>query len=261
MRRRTRSRSRRNRVAARPRRSGCGRWVASSVAMPALHSSAPHAGVGTMTSGARRRNGRRRLLDARAVIVILKVMAAVAPLVFVGVGERQLPAWTRARRVRLLGWIAAVGLIVYGGVLTFIGLLVEGGVVHAAETPTSEPLLGTRSSGTPGSHYGGLHSPWPSGTAARARPIRPRNGRTMLRPRSLGPVRRSRGLGTSWSQSPGGVSRRPSGPGAASDLRIDQVQQTGSLVLYAVGQPCRQDGQAPPFDLSLVDRAEASVCA
>jgi len=31
------------------------------------------------------------------VIVVLKVMAAIAPLVFVGVGAGQLPAWTRGR--------------------------------------------------------------------------------------------------------------------------------------------------------------------
>ena len=67
------------------------------------------------------------------VIVVLKVMAAIAPLVFVGVGAGQLPAWTRGRWPRLLGWIAAVVLTIYGGVLAVVGLLVEGGVVDAAE--------------------------------------------------------------------------------------------------------------------------------
>jgi hypothetical protein len=74
------------------------------------------------------------------VIVVLKIIAAVAPLVFVGVGSGQLPAWTRARRTRLLGWIAAVGLTVYGGVLTVVGLLVEAGLIHAADDADQHAL-------------------------------------------------------------------------------------------------------------------------
>jgi hypothetical protein len=67
-------------------------------------------------------------------------MAAVAPLVFVGVGEGRLPAWTTARQARLLGWIAAVGLIVYGGLLTVIGLLVEAGLIRAADDADQHAL-------------------------------------------------------------------------------------------------------------------------
>jgi hypothetical protein len=74
------------------------------------------------------------------VMVVLKVVAAVAPLVFVGVGAGQLPAWTRGRRTRLLGWIAAVGLTVYGGVLMVVGLLVEAGVVDAADDADQRAL-------------------------------------------------------------------------------------------------------------------------
>jgi hypothetical protein len=74
------------------------------------------------------------------VIVVLKVMGAVAPLVFVGVGAGQLPAWTRARRTRPLGWIAAVGLTVYGGVLMVAGLLVEAGVVDVADDADERAL-------------------------------------------------------------------------------------------------------------------------
>jgi hypothetical protein len=74
------------------------------------------------------------------VIVILKVIGAVAPPVFAGVGAGQLPAWTRARRTRLLGWIAAVGLTVYGGVLSVAGLLVEAGVVDAADDADERAL-------------------------------------------------------------------------------------------------------------------------
>jgi hypothetical protein len=64
------------------------------------------------------------------VIVVLKLAGAGAPLVFVGDGR--LPAWTRSRRTRALGWAAAVGLTVYGGVLSVAGWLVEAGVLDAA---------------------------------------------------------------------------------------------------------------------------------
>jgi hypothetical protein len=65
------------------------------------------------------------------MIVVLKLVGAVAPLVFVGVGH--LPAWTSSRPMRALGWAAAVGLTLYGGVLSVAGLLVEAGVVVAAD--------------------------------------------------------------------------------------------------------------------------------
>ena len=67
------------------------------------------------------------------LITVAKLVAAVAPLVLVGVGARQLPAWTRAQPMRLLGWIVAIGLTVYGGVLTVVGLLVEADVINAAD--------------------------------------------------------------------------------------------------------------------------------
>jgi len=65
------------------------------------------------------------------VIVALKLVGALAPLIFVGVGH--FPAWTRSRRTRALGWAAAVGLTVYGGVLSVAGWLVEAGVVDDAD--------------------------------------------------------------------------------------------------------------------------------
>ena len=52
----------------------------------------------------------------------------------------QLPAWTRGQWARLLGWIAAVGLTIYGGVLTAVGLLVQGGVVDAADDADQRAL-------------------------------------------------------------------------------------------------------------------------
>ena len=67
------------------------------------------------------------------LITVAKLVGAVAPLVLVGVGARQLPAWTRAQPMRVLGWIVAIGLTVYGGVLTVVGLLVEADVINAAD--------------------------------------------------------------------------------------------------------------------------------
>ena len=66
------------------------------------------------------------------VIVVCKLIVAAAPLVFAGVGRTRLPAWTRARWLRKLGWATAVGLTAYGGLLTFVGLLVEAGVLDPA---------------------------------------------------------------------------------------------------------------------------------
>jgi hypothetical protein len=74
------------------------------------------------------------------VIVVLKVMGAGAPVVFVGGAAGHFPAWTRAPRVRALGWIVAVGLIVYGGVLSVAGLLVEAGVIAVADDADEHAL-------------------------------------------------------------------------------------------------------------------------
>jgi Protein of unknown function (DUF3995) len=74
------------------------------------------------------------------VIVILKLVGAGAPLVFAGIGGGQLSAWTKARWMRTLGWVAAVGLTVYGGVLTLAGLLVEAGVLEAADDADERAL-------------------------------------------------------------------------------------------------------------------------
>jgi hypothetical protein len=79
--------------------------------------------------------GRERsggVVAALWAIVVLKLVGAIAPLVFAGVGADRLPAWTRGRSTRLLGWIAAIGLALYGSVLTVAGLLVEAGVVEPA---------------------------------------------------------------------------------------------------------------------------------
>jgi Protein of unknown function (DUF3995) len=67
------------------------------------------------------------------LITVSKLVGAVAPLVLVGVAAGRLPAWTTAPPTRALGWIVAIGLTVYGSVLTVAGLLVEAGVIEAAD--------------------------------------------------------------------------------------------------------------------------------
>ena len=67
------------------------------------------------------------------LVTVAKLVGAVAPLVLVGVGARRLPAWARAQPMRVLGWIVAIGLTVYGGVLTVVGLLVKADVINAAD--------------------------------------------------------------------------------------------------------------------------------
>ena len=74
------------------------------------------------------------------LIVVLKLVGAPAPLVLVGVGATRLPAWTRDRRARLVGWIAAIGLTLYGGVLSVAGLLVEVGALDAADDADEHAL-------------------------------------------------------------------------------------------------------------------------
>jgi hypothetical protein len=87
--------------------------------------------------------GRQRSAGVAIVlwaIVVVKLVGAGAPLVIAGVGAGHLPAWTRTRLVRRLGWLAAVGLAFYGGVLTVAGLLVEAGVLDAADDADEHAL-------------------------------------------------------------------------------------------------------------------------
>jgi hypothetical protein len=80
--------------------------------------------------------GRERSAGVAATLWLItgaKLVGTVAPLLLVGVGARQLPAWTRAQPMRPLGWIVAIGLTVYGGALTVGGLLVEAGVIDTAD--------------------------------------------------------------------------------------------------------------------------------
>jgi hypothetical protein len=77
---------------------------------------------------------------ALGAVVVVKLVIAGAPLVLASVGARHLPAWTRARWVRLLGWLAAVGLTCYGLVLTVAGLLVAADVLEAADDADEHAL-------------------------------------------------------------------------------------------------------------------------
>jgi hypothetical protein len=66
------------------------------------------------------------------LVVVVKMMVALAAPVLAGIGSGRLPAWTRGRVPRLLGWIAATILVLYGAVTTSVGLLVEAGVLDTA---------------------------------------------------------------------------------------------------------------------------------
>jgi hypothetical protein len=80
--------------------------------------------------------GRRRSLGvvvALWVIVVVKLVGAVAPLAFVGLGRAHPPTWTSGRRARVLGWLAAVGLTLYGAILTAAGVLIEAGVLEPGD--------------------------------------------------------------------------------------------------------------------------------
>jgi hypothetical protein len=81
--------------------------------------------------GSLARLGRDRnagVLAALWVAVVLKLIAAVAPVLAVYDFRRG----ARRRAVWIVAWLAAGVLILYGLVLTVVGLLVQTGVVHAS---------------------------------------------------------------------------------------------------------------------------------
>ena len=77
--------------------------------------------------------GGAAVVVALLAIAALKLVVALAAPVLAGVGRGGLPAWTSGRVPACLGWIAAVTLTVYGGLLTVVGLLVEAGVIDASD--------------------------------------------------------------------------------------------------------------------------------
>lgn len=83
--------------------------------------------------------GRQRswwALTALALVAVAKAVVAVLPLVSSGPAADRLPAWLsgdrRRRSIRGAAWAAATMLILYGGLLTAVGLLVQGGFLEAA---------------------------------------------------------------------------------------------------------------------------------
>jgi len=68
--------------------------------------------------------------------VILKVIAAALPLV--AVRTRTRPRW--GPTVRLMAWIEAGILTIYGLVLTAVGLLVQAGAIHVSATADHRAL-------------------------------------------------------------------------------------------------------------------------
>jgi hypothetical protein len=107
------------------------------------------------------------------LIVLLKLVGAAAPLVFAGLGAHPPPTWTRTRHARTLAWVAAVGLTLYGTVLTVAGLLIKSGVSRRATMPTNVPSPGTPTSGIPGSRSGVSRSRSSCGVPARKCPNKP----------------------------------------------------------------------------------------
>jgi hypothetical protein len=124
--------------------------------------------------GSLERWGRERepaLIAALWLVVAVKVIAALTAPVLAGVGAERLPLWIRGRAPRLLGWIAAIILVLYGGVMTAVGLLVEAGVLDAAADADRRALWpGIPSSGTLGSCFGAWRSASACGPADRSRP-------------------------------------------------------------------------------------------
>lgn len=78
------------------------------------------------------REGGTTVVVALSFVAVLKTMVALAAPILAGVGGDWLPAWTRARVPRALGWAAAATLTLYGGVLTIVGVLVQTGVADAS---------------------------------------------------------------------------------------------------------------------------------
>ncbi len=92
--------------------------------------------LGTV-GGALEREGRSGSL-ALAVIVWLSVLLK---LTAAGLGlAAVLPRVPPGRLVILLAWAAAAVLVVYGAVLTVVGLLVQGDVIHASQNADRRAL-------------------------------------------------------------------------------------------------------------------------
>lgn len=88
--------------------------------------------LGTV-GGTLEREARAHTAGLLAVVwttVALKLAASGIGLLAIAQPQWLIP--TRRRVVRAAAWLAAVVLMVYGGVLTLTGLLVQAGIVHAS---------------------------------------------------------------------------------------------------------------------------------
>jgi hypothetical protein len=91
--------------------------------------------------GALERAGRARTAGVLVVLWVTVVLKLVA--VVVGLLATAPPQWlsqTRYRVVRRVAWLAAGILVLYGGVLTVIGLLVQADIVHASADADQKAL-------------------------------------------------------------------------------------------------------------------------
>lgn len=86
------------------------------------------------------RDGGAGVVVVLALIGVLKLVVALAPPILVGDLRRWLPPWTTGRTPRMLGWVAAVTLAVYGGGLTVVGLLVQAGAIDASSDADERAL-------------------------------------------------------------------------------------------------------------------------
>lgn len=73
---------------------------------------------------------------ALGVIVAVKAVIALSSLCFAPVGPGWAQHWwpyrfAMTRSARALGWLAATVLVLYGSVLTVVGLAVQGGLIDA----------------------------------------------------------------------------------------------------------------------------------
>ena len=72
------------------------------------------------------------------IVALKAVVAFAAPVIIFR--PRFLPPWTAGRVPRILGWIAAIILVIYGGLLTGVGLLVQSGLVEASSDADQRAL-------------------------------------------------------------------------------------------------------------------------
>jgi hypothetical protein len=85
------------------------------------------------------RAGNSGIMLAVWAAAVLKVIGAIVPLAAVGVTPGQAPI-ARRRLVRVLAWIEAAILTIYGLALTVAGLLVQSGVIAAAASADHRAL-------------------------------------------------------------------------------------------------------------------------